>query len=840
MHLNNIDDVSTTQLDQNTSYTVQALTDNNIYTSFIESQSNSYISLQDISATTDILWQNYANGEQALWYMDNSVLTDAIYLGQEENTAWFIEETGDFNRDGEADILWRNYATGENYLEYMNDSISNGGIYLNSLEDTNWYMEGTGDFDHDGNVDILWRNYESGENALWYMNNSTLIGGTYINSLEDTNWSIEGTGDFNHDGHVDILWRNYDSGENALWYMNNSTLIGGTYINSLEDTNWNIGGTGDFNHDGHVDILWRNYDSGENALWYMNNNTLTGGTYLEDVTNTNWVIAGVLESYIEPNDSLNTAYDFGFLSGSLGITDFVGDTDNNDYFRFTLNNISDFRLTLSNLTADADVELLNSSGDVIEYSDNWFSDNETITLQLNADTYYIQVYSFYGNTSYNLDLSATPTIAEPNNSIYSAYNLGVLNSSISIADSIGAADTDDYFRFTLNNSSDFRLVLSDLTADADVELLNSSGDLIGYSINVFDDDETINQRLDPGTYYIQIYPYSEGIINYNLVLSITAPSDNFSSDYGYGLVNASEAVARGIGESVFADVGNWEDFSWDNDMVGSPEVWARGYSGEGVTVAVIDSGVDIYHQNLSNNIWRNGGEIEGNGIDDDGNGYIDDIYGWNFIENNNNVLDGNGHGTHVSGTIAGGYNDLGVVGGVAYNALIMPVRVLDNLGYSSSNSVTSGIYYAVNNGADVINLSLGSDYANPEQKAAIEYANNRGVMVVMAAGNDSASAPKYPANYATEYGISVGALNSYGVISEFSNRAGDNRNISHLMAPGSDIYSTIPGGSYESKNGTSMAAPHVAGIVALMLDANPNLTPAQIREILISTAIRLA
>jgi len=311
-------------------------------------------------------------------------------------------------------------------------------------------------------------------------------------------------------------------------------------------------------------------------------------------------------------------------------------------------------------------------------------------------------------------------------------------------------------------------------------------------------------------------------------------TSNYNSTTGYGLINGASAVARAAGKSTFADVPNLGGNNWGADLVKAPEAWAKGYTGKGVVVAVIDTGVDYNHEDLRNNIWTNTKEIAGNGIDDDGNGYVDDVRGWNFVNNNNNTLDKNGHGTHVSGTIAGQRNDYGVTG-IAYDAKIMPVKVLNDSGSGSYNAIANGIYYAANNGANVINLSLGGTFANRTLQNAIEYANNKGVVVVMAAGNSGGSQPNYPARYANNTGIAVGAVDRNNNLADFSNRSGTNQ-LAYVTAPGVDVYSTVPNNQYASYNGTSMATPHVAGVVALMLSANRSLTPAQVRQIITETA----
>ncbi|MCC5631673.1 S8 family serine peptidase [Nostoc sphaeroides CHAB 2801] len=379
-------------------------------------------------------------------------------------------------------------------------------------------------------------------------------------------------------------------------------------------------------------------------------------------------------------------------------------------------------------------------------------------------------------------------IDDVNNNVLSTQQLNI--TSISSLDSF---NTKDDYSLNFSRRSSYN------SANADVQLLNNG------------DSENSNNATNNGF-----------------------SAQNYNSTNGYGLINGAAAVARAIGQNAFADVPNLGGNNWGADLVKAPEVWAQGYTGKGVVVAVVDTGVDYNHEDLKNNIWTNTKEIAGNGIDDDGNGYIDDNYGWNFSDKNNNTLDNNGHGTHVSGTIAGENNNYGVTG-IAYNAKIMPVKVLDSSGAGSYSSISKGIRYAVDNGANVINLSLGGTSSNRTLESAINYASSKGVIVVMAAGNNGDSSPAYPARYASKSGIAVGAVDKNNNLADFSNRSGTNE-ISYVTAPGVEVYSSVPNNQYATYSGTSMAAPHVAGIVALMLSANPNLTDAQVRQIVTETA----
>lgn len=323
----------------------------------------------------------------------------------------------------------------------------------------------------------------------------------------------------------------------------------------------------------------------------------------------------------------------------------------------------------------------------------------------------------------------------------------------------------------------------------------------------------------------------------NDVTSLEHTGD-FDPSYGYGLVDANAAVAWGIGEYFgFVDAPELGGNNWANDMINAPDVWQQDYTGQGVVVAVIDTGVDYTHADLDDNIWVNANEVANDGVDNDGNGYIDDVLGWNFVEDNNNPMDTDesGHGTHVAGTIAAENNDFGVTG-VAYNANIMSLRVLGDEGGTNAD-IAEAIYYAVDNGAQVINLSLGGPTIAPEIEAALAYAASNNVLTVSASGNESSPVPGYPAAYATEYGLAVGAVDSNGNVADFSNGAGTDSDMQFVVAPGVEIYSTLPGNTYGALDGTSMASPHVAGVAALMLSANPDLTAEEIQTIITQTAV---
>lgn len=222
---------------------------------------------------------------------------------------------------------------------------------------------------------------------------------------------------------------------------------------------------------------------------------------------------------------------------------------------------------------------------------------------------------------------------------------------------------------------------------------------------------------------------------------------------------------------------------------------------------------------------------------DDGNGFLDDAWGWDFVDNEPLPADESGHGTHLAGIVAGHDNGMGVTG-VAPGATIMPVRVLGprNSGYLVN--VAAGIRYAADNGADIINVSIGGP-KNASVTEAIEYALDRNVLVVAAAGNDDAQSPTYPAALGATLAntISVGDYRAAGTLGGSSNLVGGSGAV-QVDAPGINILSSFFGGGTMYMGGTSMATAHVSGIAALALSANPNLTAAELRNLIVAGADR--
>lgn len=275
---------------------------------------------------------------------------------------------------------------------------------------------------------------------------------------------------------------------------------------------------------------------------------------------------------------------------------------------------------------------------------------------------------------------------------------------------------------------------------------------------------------------------------------------------------------------------------WGMTNIKAPAAWDTFTGDANLVVAIIDTGIDYNHPDLAANMWINPGEIPNNGIDDDGNGYVDDIHGWDWAYGDNNPSDVNGHGSHTAGTVgAVGNNGVGVVG-VNWNIKLMALKFLSDSGSGSTSNAISALNYAVDKGVKVSNNSWGGGSYSQSLYDAIENSKSVGHLFIAAAGNNGRnndSRPFYPASYNNNNVISVAAIDINDNRASFSNYGATSVD---LGAPGVNIVSTTPNNSYSSYNGTSMAAPHVAGAAALLYGLYPTWTYGQVRDRVLTTA----
>jgi thermitase len=263
----------------------------------------------------------------------------------------------------------------------------------------------------------------------------------------------------------------------------------------------------------------------------------------------------------------------------------------------------------------------------------------------------------------------------------------------------------------------------------------------------------------------------------------------------------------------------------DHD-IDAPTAW--GTRSSCAKVAILDTGIDTDHPDLKSNVYKSE-DKPNNDKDDDKNGYVDDTYGYNTIKGKGSGEDDNGHGTHVSGIVAGrGNNDTGV-SGTCWSSKLLAVKFMNSKGKGSTSDAIEGIDYAVKQGFKIINCSFGSSSKSSSLHDAVDYAQDHNTLLVVAAGNDSENIdkhPLYPASYTDSNILAVAASTSDDELADFSNFGSTAVDVA---APGENIYSTYLNGGYRTLSGTSMAAPYTAGVAALLRKQESDATYGNLR-----------
>ncbi|MEB3293103.1 MAG: Ser-Thr-rich GPI-anchored membrane family protein [Synechococcales bacterium] len=385
----------------------------------------------------DLIWRHNLYGANTTWQMNGGTIAGSSDLLTVADGNWQIAGVGDFNADGHTDYLWRHNLWGANVIWQMQGNTIAATHTLMTV-DTGWQIHLAADLNNDGKSDIFWQHH-TGLNVVWYMDGGTLISTDSLLTISDRNWKLEAAGDFNADGKTDLAWRNYATGDNVIWGMNGKNIIAELRPLAVRDVNWQLVGAGDFNGDGKSDFVWR-HSTGANVVWQMDRGSIIGQMTLMNVADPNWKVVGIGTRFAAPNptdlpgSSASSAFNLGDFSrldsnlgnGTVSLRDRLGGSDSEDYYRFTLNASSVVNFNLSNLSADANLQLLTESvifqgvplpPGTIATSNNTGTTSETITRTLGAGTYYIRVFQGGGETGYSLGISAAPAklqVTNPN------------------------------------------------------------------------------------------------------------------------------------------------------------------------------------------------------------------------------------------------------------------------------------------------------------------------------------------------------------------------------------------------------------------------------------------
>ena len=373
------------------------------------------------------------------------------------------------------------------------------------------------------------------------------------------------------------------------------------------------------------------------------------------------------------------------------------------------------------------------------------------------------------------------------------------------------------------------LIIKYKTSDTSQNVLNLVSDSIGFrhlkdQLEVKHQVQVIRSFEWANLHHVKLLPFDDMdhmISELQKMPEIEYVEPNYILQLGIG-VDALELAPAAQRES-------------ESESVGASGIGIS--DGVEVIVAVIDTGVAYDHPDIAPHMWSNAKEIPANGIDDDGNGYVDDVMGWDFVNGDADPYDDHYHGTHVSGIV------LGLQEKTDRILKIMPLKFLSAGGWGSTGDAILAIDYAVRNGAKVLNNSWGGGGFSYALRDAIVASYNANTVFVAAAGNSSVNIddwPTYPPSYLIPNEISVAALDSGDNLTWFSNYG---PNGVHVGAPGQSIYSTLPKEQcnvppcYGYLSGTSMAAPYVSGMAAMMLAQNPDLMHLQVKQIIMETSV---
>ncbi|MBL1178496.1 cadherin-like domain-containing protein, partial [Pantanalinema sp. GBBB05] len=372
--------------------------------------------LADNGSRTDILWRDYATGNNFLWRMNNTNLLSTAALDTVGDPSWRIGGAADFNNDGSTDIVWRNQQLGAEGVWLMNGTTTASYVALPAFNDPNWEIRGVGDFNQDGRPDLVWRNRSLGASGVWLLNGFNLITAVALPAA-DSGWDLQGVGDFNGDNRPDLLWRYLPTGINGLWLMNGANLASAVSLVGETTLTKQMQGTGDFDGDGFTDILWRDFATGSNEVWLMNGSARLSVVQIPALAGAQTQATAPFRRFTAPTqidiagNTAASALSIGVLNGNGTYQDRVDiATDTNDYYQFSLGSPTSLNLALTGvnggaLSGNVDVQIYRTGTLVFESAQTGTS-SESIVGDLEPGTYLLRVFAQAGNSRYQLNLQA--------------------------------------------------------------------------------------------------------------------------------------------------------------------------------------------------------------------------------------------------------------------------------------------------------------------------------------------------------------------------------------------------------------------------------------------------
>lgn len=703
----------------------------------------------------------------------------------------------DFNGDHQADLVLRNTTSGTYSIAYLNGGTVATTALLAGVPIGAEVIDAA-DFSGDGRADLvvadpLTRAYGI---CRWQAPNDftyAMLGGL------PADCTLAAVGDFDANGQPDLAWQNGVTGERTIALLDGyrSTAILSLGFYTPAET---IVTTGDLNGDGIADLVHVNRTTGATGVWFISAGGIMGNAAL-DVSTAGWVLAATPQGapgFLQHPESQTVeegapaTFEVHVSSAPSATLTWQVTTDSGLHWAPVLN---------SAIYSGADQSSL-SVGPVLREMDG-FSYRCIATSAVGTVISAPAVLHVSGRTTSALDKRAGTSNSDASTA-YAPDRVIVKFAPTAIS---GGGSNQAGMAVGLRNALGATMVRR-FSGDAATELWRlPSGIAVEDALSIL--------RAEPAVAFAEP-DYAVAI------RTVTPPNDPaFTDGTLWGLNNTGQN--RGVSG---ADIRALEGWAIRHTAVRA--------DGRPIIVAVIDTGIRRTHQDLAASMWENAGEIADNGVDDDHNGYIDDRWGLNAItyagagSSAGDPNDDYGHGTHVAGTIGAVSNNGAGVVGVAWNVKLMAVKFMDSTGSGWISDAVEAVDYARANGATVLNNSWGGGGFSQAMLEAIQRADSAGVIFVAAAGNYTLNLDRtefFPASYAEDNVVAVAATNRSDELASFSNFG--LRSVG-LAAPGEAVYSTYfqSDSSYVEMSGTSMAAPHVSGAIALMQAQFPEDLPA--------------